>query len=189
MSTTLTAPPPAAVAPALPDPPDGFELVDGHLKELNVSYLSAYTAGEFYGHLRDHVRPRRLGWVSPEGTSFRCFPDDPTRVRRADTAFHLLDRLTADQAVAEGHMPVVPDLVVEVVSPNDIADDVNRKRLEWQRAGAAVVWVVFPLDQEVYAFYADGAVRLFRPTDTLTGEPVLPEFRVPVADFFRLPTA
>ena len=70
------------------------------------------------------------------GVSYRCFPDDPGRVRRADTAFHALERLTAAQAVAEGHCTVVPDLVVEVVSPNDLASDVNQKRAEWLAAGA-----------------------------------------------------
>ncbi len=77
----------------MPDQGQGFELVDGELKELNVSFLSSYVAGEIYGQLRDHVRAKGIGWVSPEGTTYQCFTDDPKRVRRADTAFHLLGRL------------------------------------------------------------------------------------------------
>jgi Uma2 family endonuclease len=171
----------------LPDGGRGFELVDGELRELNVSFLSAYVAGETHFQLRSHVGPRQLGWVSPEGTSFRCFPDDPDRVRRADVAFYRLDRLTADQARAEGHCTVVPDLVVEVVSPNDLAYEVNEKRIEWQEAGAQLVWVIDPARQTIHAYRADGTVRLFHRTDTLTAEPVLPDFRVAVADLFRLP--
>jgi Uma2 family endonuclease len=190
---SATLPPPAKLTPddllRLPDRGKGFELVDGELKELNASYLSSFVAGEVYGHLRDHVRPRRLGWLSPEGTSYRCFPIDPDRVRRADVAFHLLNRLTPDQALTEGHMAVVPDLVVEVVSPNDLADEVNAKRVEWLAAGASLVWVVFPVQQEVHAFRADGSSVVFRRADALTAEPVLPDFRVPVADLFRLPAA
>lgn len=194
MSATLaTAPPAAPFAPAapppLPDPGPGFELVNGELKELNVSQLSSYTAGEIYGQLRDHVRPQRLGWVFPEGNSYRCFPDDPTRVRRAETAFFSLARRTPDQVSAEGHCLVIPDLVVEVVSPNDLADDVATKRAEWLAAGAQLVWVILPAVQEVYAYHADGTLRLFRRTDTLTADPVLPDFRVPVADLFQLPAA
>lgn len=195
MSAVLTTPPPAA--PVRTYTPDdllrmaergkGYELVDGELKELNVSYLSSFTAGEVYFQLRSHVGPRRLGWVAPEGTSFRCFPDDPDKVRRADTAFHRLDRLAAAQAVAEGHLTVVPDLVVEVVSPNDLAGDVNAKRIEWLAAGARLVWVIHPGQQTVHAYHTDGTVRLFNPADALTADPVLPDFRVPVADLFRLP--
>jgi Uma2 family endonuclease len=153
-----------------------------------MSFLSTYLAGLFYFVLQEYVRPRRLGWVSPEGTSFRCFPDDPERVRRADTAFHALVRLTPELARSEGHLSVVPDLVVEVVSPSDTADEVNRKRLEWQAAGAQLVWVVHPHQQTIHAYRSDGTVNLFNAADVLTAEPVLPGFGVPVAELFRLPT-
>jgi len=193
MSAVLTAAPAARMTPddllKLPDGGRGFELVDGEPKELNVSFLSSYVAGETHAILREHVKSRGLGWVSPEGTSFRCFPDDDMRVRRADTAFHRLDRLTSEQARTEGHCPVVPDLVVEVVSPNDLADEVNEKRIEWLEAGAKLVWVVHPVQQTIHAYRADGSVVLFRRTDTLMADPVLPDFRVPVADLFRLPVA
>lgn len=191
MSAVLTAPPAKKFTPddllRLQDRGKGFELVDGELKELNVSFLSTYVAGEVHFHLRSHVGPRNLGWVSPEGTSFRCFTDDPDRVRRADTAFHTLGRLTQAQATTEGHLTVVPDLVVEVVSPNDLAYDVNQKRVEWLTAGAKLVWVIHPVQQTIHAYRADGTVGLFGRADVLTGEAVLPDFRVAVADLFRLP--
>jgi Uma2 family endonuclease len=193
MSAVLTAPPAKIFTPddllRLPDGGRGFELVDGELKELKVSFLSSFVAGEAYGQLRDHVKARQLGWVSPEGTSFRCFPDDEGRVRRADTAYHRLDRLTAAQAIREGFCSVVPDLVVEVVSPNDLAYEVNEKLNEWLDAGAQMVWVIDPVQQTIDAYWKDGTTRRFQRADTLTAEPVLPEFRVPVADLFKLPTA
>jgi Uma2 family endonuclease len=192
MATVLTAPPAQKLTPddllRLPDRGKGFELVNGRLKELNVSYLSSFTAGRIYRQLANHVEPANLGWVSPEGTSFRCFPDDPDKVRRADTAFHALGRLTQAQATAEGHCSVVPDLVVEVMSPNDLAYDVDEKRSEWLAAGAKLVWVIHPVRRTIHAYRADGTVALFGPAETLTADPVLPEFRVPVADLFRLPT-
>ena len=172
---------------AEPALPRGFEFVDGQLEELNVSFLSTFLAGRCYKHLANFVEPRRLGWVTPEGTSYRCFPDDPTRVRRADTAFHRLEKVTTEQALTEGYMSVVPDLVVEVVSPHDIADAVNRKLLEWMRAGVSLVWIVHPLDRTIHAYGSPGGIRLFTEADTLTAEPVLPEFSVPMGELFRLP--
>ena len=193
MSAVLTPAPAKAVTPddllRMPDQGRGYELVNGELKERKVSTLSSLVAGEVYGQLRDHVKPRGLGWVFSEGTSFRCFPDDEDRVRRADAAFTRLDRHTPDQARSEGHCTVVPDLVVEVVSPNDLVYEVNEKRNEWLEAGAQLVWVIDPVRQEVNAHRADGTVTFFGPADTLTAEPVLPDFRVPVAELFRLPTA
>jgi Uma2 family endonuclease len=189
MSAVLPAPAGAKFTPDDLLRLKGFELVDGELKELNESFLSSFVAGQSYFQLQIHVGPHRLGWVSPEGTSFRCFPDDENRVRRADTAFHRLDRLTADRATAEGHCTVVPDLVVEVVSPNDLAYEVNEKRIDWLEAGVRLVWVIDPVQQTIHAYHADGTVSLFRRTDVLTADPVLPDFRVPVADLFRMPTA
>jgi len=191
MSAVLAALPATKLTPddllRLPDGGKGFELVGGEFRELNVSYLSTYIAGEVFGQLRDHVRPRGLGWVSPEGVSYRCFPHEPGKVRRADVSFHALGRLTAARAEAEGFCTVVPDLVVEVVSPNDLADDVNEKRIEWLAAGARLVWVVHPVQQTIHAYRADGTVGLFARADTLTADPVLSDFRTPVADLFRLP--
>jgi Uma2 family endonuclease len=193
MSAVMTAPAATIITPddllRMPDQGQGYELVDGELKELNVSFLSSFVAGQTYFHLQSFVGPRNLGWVSPEGTSFRCFPENEDKVRRADTAFHRLDRLPADRAIAEGHCTIVPDLVVEVVSPNDLADDVNEKRIEWLEAGAKLVWVIHPLQQTIHAYRTDRTVDLFGRTDTLTGEPVLPDLRILVADLFRLPTA
>ena len=191
MNALLTPTPVEKYAPddpfLLSDNGKGWELVDGELRELNVSFQSSFTAGRVCTKLTNHVEAKNLGWVSPEGTSYRCFPDDPKLVRRADTSFHALGRLTQEQAKREGHCTVVPDLVVEVVSPNDLADDVNEKRIEWLLAGAKLVWVIHPIQESIHAYRADGSVRLFERTDVLTAEPVLPAFSVPVADLFRLP--
>lgn len=174
---------------SLPDGGQGYELVDDHLVEVGVSELSNLTAAEVFIRLVECVRPRRLGWLLAEGSSFRCFPDDPGKVRRPDAAFIRFDRYDPSRAARRGHFTVCPDLVAEVVSPTDLADAVNGKRLEWLAAGAQLVWVVFPIQREVYAYPAGGGVRLFGPADTLTADPLLPEFRVPVADLFTLPAA
>ncbi len=199
MTATLTAPPPPATTPPARLTADdfdrmgsdgkGYELIDGELVEQAVSYLSSYVSGEVHRLLANHVKPRGLGWVAPEGTAFRCLPDSPNTVRKADTAFHRLDRLTAEQATRRGFCPVVPDLVVEVVSPDDRAYEVDDKRAEWLTAGARLVWVIYPDTRTVHAYAADGTVRLFGPADELTAAPVLPDFRTPVADLFTLPAA
>src|SRR4051812_30384499 len=99
----------------------GFELVNGQLKENHVSVLSSYVGGNVFKILAEFVRTRGLGWVFPADTSFRCFPWDETRVRRPDAAFIRLSRLSAEDVRSDGHCLVVPNLIVEVVSPNDLA--------------------------------------------------------------------
>jgi Uma2 family endonuclease len=182
MSTTAAATPDDVLR--LP----GYELIDGELKEMPVSLMSSYLAGRVYRAI-DRYAEAHGGWVFPEGTSFRCFPFDDARVRRADTAYFAADRMTAALATTEGHCTVVPDLVVEVVSPHDTAGDVYVKVEEWLAAGARLVWVVYPESRVVQAHAADGRAARFRTGDTLTADPVLAGFAVPVADLFRLPAA
>jgi Uma2 family endonuclease len=192
MSAVLESPAKARITPEdmlrMPDQGRGYELVDGELEEMPVSFLSDFVARRISTSLALHVELQNLGWVSGEGTSYQCFPDDEDKVRRADVGFHRLSRLTASQAVAEGHLSVAPDLVVEVLSPNDLVYKVNAKRHEWLTAGVRVVWTVDPVQQTVQVHKADGSVAEFKRTDVLTGDPVVPDFKVVVGDWFKLPT-
>lgn len=190
MSSALLETPPQITPEQLlqlPDGGKGYELVNGQLKELNVSALSSFVAGKVYRALDTFVSEKNLGWVFPEGTSFQCFPTEPKKVRRADTAFIALHRMSQNQFVAEGHITVVPDLVVEVISPNDLAYEVDSKSEEWIAAGVRLLWVVSPQTRQVRVSGEDGRLRSYRESDTLSGDPVLPGFSCSVSDFFRFP--
>src|SRR5262249_49910640 len=96
--------------------PDGdrYELVNGGRVERKMSFWSSFVAGELHRLLSTFCRDNRLGWALPEGTSYRCFSDEPAKVRRPDVSFLGRQRLSLQQATAEGHVPLVPDLAVEV---------------------------------------------------------------------------
>src|SRR5262249_44653683 len=117
--------------------PDGefYELVHGNLVERKMSILSSYIAGVTFSLLFAFCRPKKLGWVFPEGTTYQCFQDDPGKVRRPDVSFIRLERLSPEQAAARGHARLAPDLAVEVVSPNDLYYEVDTKTQEWLSAG------------------------------------------------------
>jgi Uma2 family endonuclease len=192
MSTTATAP--AAPKTYTPDdllrmPDDGrtYELVNGELRAVGMSKESSRIGGMVYFFLQSFCQPRNLGWVFPIGAGFRCFRDDPGRVRKPDVAFIALDRMPPATYQDEGFCTTVPDLVAEVISPNDLASELEEKRDEWLAAGVKVVWIVDPATRTVRIHRADGTVAFLREADTLTGADVLPGFACPVADLFRLP--
>jgi Uma2 family endonuclease len=189
MSTTAT---PTAITPddllRLPDRGKGYELVNGELKELDVSKESSRVAGEVYFRLKQHCNANLPAWVFPEGTSFRCFADDTARVRRADASLITLDRMPVATYQDEGHCTTVPNLVAEVISPNDLADDVEEKLEEWLDAGVKVVWIVNPATRTIRVHLAEGGYAFLRAADTLTVD-LLPGFACSVADLFRLPGA
>ena len=165
--------------------PDGdhYELVDGKLVETTMGAKSSWIAGELHGLIRNFNAETRLGWTLPAETSFQCFAEDPTRVRRPDTAFIRFGRLP-DEELPDGHIRIVPDLVVEVVSPNDLHDAVVIKVNEYLRAGVRLVWVVSPKSRQVEVLRADKSVSTLSEPDELDGEDVLPGFRCRISDFF-----
>ena len=95
--------------------------------------------------------------------------------------------MTQEQYDREGFCPVAPDLLVEVISPNDLMDDVEKKRDEWLNAGVKQVWIMNPDRKTVWYHEHTGKEGMLRETDTLTAEPVLPGFSLPVAELFKLP--
>jgi Uma2 family endonuclease len=83
-----------------------------------------------------------------------------------------------------GFIKVPPDLAVEVLSPNDLAYEVDRKVAEYFSAGVRLIWIVNPETRSVTIYRPDGTASKLNDRDTLEGEDVLPGFRCPVRDFF-----
>jgi Uma2 family endonuclease len=166
---------------AMPDK-DRFELVDGRLVEVNVGVLSSLVGGEVFGLLRDHCRAADLGHVWPADLYLRCFAD-PGKLRKPDVAFLARERFTAE-LLEEGALNIPPDLVVEVVSPHDLAYDVDKKVQECLDAGVRLIWVINPDLRRVWVHRGDGTISGFGESDELSGEDVVPGFRSPVAALF-----
>jgi Uma2 family endonuclease len=87
-----------------------------------------------------------------------------------------------------GHLPIHPDLAVEVTSPGDSVYEVDQKIQEYLAAGVSLVWEVNPELRTILIHRQDGTVTRLGENDEITGENVLPGFRCRVGDFFRLPT-
>ena len=79
---------------------------------------------------------------------------------------------------------MVPDLVVEVVSPNDTRREVAAKARIWLRYDVRLVWVVLPQTRSVDVYRPGHAVETLSDQDTLDGLDVLPGFTCPVSAVF-----
>lgn len=169
---------------ALPDR-DRHELIDGRLVEVGMSVLSSWVGGCLYAALFAHCRTNRLGWVFPADIHCRCFPD-PGRLRKPDASFVRLDRLPATEFL-EGALTVVPDLVVEVLSPDDLAYEVDDKIREYLDAGVRLVWEINPKLRTVVVHRADGSLTSLSEGDDLSGEDVIPGFSCRLASLFPAP--
>lgn len=109
----------------------------------------------------------------------------PDTVLGPDAAVVMRDRLPpANQC--RGYLELAPDLVVEIVSPTDRWTTVSGKIEAYLAAGVRLVWLIEPGARAVRVYTPSGAERRLRATagDVLEAEPVLPGFRLPLADLF-----
>jgi Uma2 family endonuclease len=162
-----------------------MELVDGQIVEKNVGTESSEIESLFGFQLQLHVHTKfRNAKVYSASLGYQCFPDDPLKIRRPDTTVILLDRLAKLGDPNPGYMPIVPDLAVEVISPNDVVYDVDAKVQEYQRAGFPLIWVADPKARTVTVYPLNGRPVIYTADDELSAEAVLPGFRCKVRDFF-----
>ena len=159
------------------------ELVHGVPQERHVGAESSLIGGAILFALEQFNRTSgRIGFVLPEAAC-RYDPDDPDHFRRPDVCFVRKERLAGGR-VPPGDLRLAPDLAVEVLSPNDVAVEVEQKVEEYLRVGVRLVWIVVPETRTVRVHRSDGTVSLLHERDVIKGEAVLEGFTCPVADFF-----
>ncbi len=168
--------------------PDGdrYELVDGKLVERIRGAWSSYVGFLLACGLKIYCNDHFLGWVWGADASYQCFPNRPRLVRKPDVSFIRLGRLPGEKA-PEGHIPIAPDLAVEVISPNDLAYDIDERVADYLGAGTRLVWVINPVQRTVLIYRQDGSIAGVREGGDLDGEDVIPGFRCPVYSLFITP--
>ena len=158
--------------------PNRYELIRGklHILPFNSPELGQLIAGVGTAVYLFALR-HQLGKVFSAGTGF-IVEQSPDTVRAPDTGFVRRERLTAP--LTDKYFPGAPDLAVEVVSPNDRADEVQDKVQEWLRHGTQLVWMVEPKTRTVTLYRPDGTANVLQADETLDGEGVLPGFQFPL---------
>ena len=168
---------------ALPDY-GRYELIDGHLVKRNMGAKSSYVATNLLVLMGHFVRSNKLGLVFQADCGYQIFAEAPGRVRFADASFIRRGKLPEDRP-PQGHCRVAPDLVIEAVSPNDTAYELEDKIAQWLGAGVRLVWVLYPETQRVQVHRADGSVTKLQAADQLVGEDAGPGFQCQVAEVFQ----
>ena len=159
-------------------PDKQVELVRGRLvvREPPGSWHGAVAANLAY-LLGDFARRHELGLVFAQDTGFKI-GSDPDTVRAPDMAFVARDRTGAIRA--RGYAELAPDLLAEILSPDDRPADVLAKVADWLGAGTKLVWVIDPERSEARVYRQDGSLAVLGEHDSLDGEDVLPGFSCPL---------
>jgi Uma2 family endonuclease len=80
---------------------------------------------------------------------------------------------------------VVPDWMVEIISPSNSAGEVIDKVDEYFRAGSRLVWVIYPHAQRVYVYTSPTEVTVYEGREELSADPVLPSLRLTAHALFE----
>lgn len=169
------------------DDKDRYEIIDGVKVEMPpISADSAVLASRLARHLSNFAIDNELGEAHPEVLFKLPLPAD--RNRKPDVAFVPYSRWPRDrQPPSTNAWEVLPDLCVEVVSPNDMADEIMDKVREYFQSGVRLVWVFYPRHDLVHVYESMTAIRVLTRTDSLDGGIVLPGFRLSLSELFLQP--
>ena len=163
------------------------EILSGKLIFMSpASHLHGLVTNNLAYLLTHHVRRHSLGTLLAAETGFRLHhPQDPEgtlTVRGPDVTF--LGREKSALPVSLTFSEVVPDLVVEVLSPGDRASLVSEKTAWWLACGVAEAWVVDPPNRRLTRHFADLTSRSY-PRDAVVAEvPLLPGLELSLAEVF-----
>lgn len=161
------------------------ELVDCTLVEKTVGTYESYLALTIGRLLGNYVVKKNLGLVLGADGMLRLAPG---LVRVPDVSFiswnRLPDRKIPDQAIAD----LVPDLAVEVISPGNTQQEMDRKVREYFEAGVTLVWYIYPRAREARTYGTADDFQLASEDQALDGANVVPGFTLPLSDLFADPS-
>jgi len=108
----------------------------------------------------------------------------PTAISRSpDVTFVRNEKLPSGKS-PEGFAEFIPDLAIEVLSPQDSLKEIGQKIGEFLECGVPLLWLVDPARQTVTVYRSSlSHTQQFTIGDIITAEPALPEFSSPVSRF------
>ncbi len=156
--------------------------------ELIIMSPTGGTAGEknfnLYLDLGIWNRQMKLGKAFDSSTIFVL----PNGARRSpDVSWIKLERWNQlTQAQQDGFPPIVPDFVIELISPSDMKnqryEDLQGKMQEYLDNGVKLGWLINPSTKIVEIYRENKSVEILQNPRTLSGETILPGFTLNLTD-------
>jgi Uma2 family endonuclease len=159
-----------------------FELVHGEIVEKVPTEEHGEIALIIGSAVRAFVAKHKLGRVGVEVR--HQMPDDKQNSRLPDVSFVAGNR----PCVTEGGIPQMPDVAVEIKSPDDSLKELREKAHYYRLNGTCLVWIVDPAKKLVVALTPDDE-QILLENEALDGGDVLPGFTLPLKEIFADPMA
>ena len=161
------------------------ELVQGKVVEMNPPKPKhGFICLEIGALLREFVKPRKLGRVFSNDSGV-ITERDPDSMRGPDVGYYSYGSVPAGE-VSDDYFEVVPELAIEVVSPDDVWPRILEKVAELLDAGVKVVCVADPRNKSVQVHRSNRPVESLNENDDLAFPDVLPGFSCKVWQCFDI---
>ncbi len=157
-----------------------YELDEGELIEMTrPAYDHNRAMKRLLVRLENFLEATQLGEVL---ASENLYALTPMTRRAPDVAIILGDRWKSLRGAKV--IPIVPEIVAEVISPSETTRMIHRKLKQYFEAGVKEVWLIDPESREIEVWTGPSL-----PDHALSGEAVLasallPGFTLPLADLF-----
>ena len=152
---------------SLPESDQSFELINGEIVvKMSPKFFHSRLTGAFWAELSGWAGGRgqvAIEWavvLKRRGQDWVPVPD---------LLYVSYDRLAADWC-EDAPCPVLPELVMEIVSPDQRFNQLAVKAMDYLSAGVDRVWVVFPPMRSITVFFGDRPPETFRGDRVITDE-------------------
>jgi Uma2 family endonuclease len=175
---------PAELSEDGPELENGLEWIDGQIVEKpGMGAESSIVTGKLFRRLGDYAETKNLGHVFPPDVGYRIAVGSSRRVRKPDVSFVARGRFPDDR-VPRGNITLAPDLAAEVISPNDLAEDIEQRIADFFSVETRLFWVIYPTTRSAWVLRRDGSALRLTGERELSGEDVIPGFSCALADLF-----
>jgi Uma2 family endonuclease len=161
----------------LQNPPEGKEWVDGTLVEkTGMTVRHSIVQGQIVTSWNNQAKSIQQGG--------KALPEAPCRTqkqaRRPDVAYLPSELLT--QFAEEKILPQSPPLIAEIASPDDSAEGLFAKAIEYLESGCEEVWLVFPEARLIMVKLKEKPWQLFVPGQAISTQTILQGFSIAVEE-------
>jgi Uma2 family endonuclease len=165
---------------SLPENDESYELLDGEaIKKMSPKFFHSRLTSAFWSELSGWSHG--IGQVSIEW-SVILKRRGKDWVPVPDLLYVSYDRLAADWR-EDAPCPVLPELVIEIVSPDQTFNQLAQKATDYLSAEVERVWVVYPPMRSITVFFGDHPPETYRGDRLLTDE-LFPNLAVTSEQFF-----
>jgi Uma2 family endonuclease len=166
---------------ALPDEEGVFrELDEGVVIEMPY-------ASPTHGRVQGNTTHLLMNWLQHSGADFQisqssAFRLGPRTVRAPDV-WMLPGPAYRAMEYRQGALHGAPDVAVEVISPSNTGEDIDRKVDQYLRARTQAVWLLYSETRHVIA-HRPGEIRKYESGQMLEEPGLLPGLAIPVDELF-----